>query len=240
MLPMPTRSPELTIQAVLFDLDGTLYHQAPLRWRMLRELAWTTLSRGPLGARRLARILGKFRRQREQMRELPGRSTPLEELQYQVPAKDLGLSAGDVRNEVVEWMYERPLRHLRPHRRLGVGRFIEQAKAAGLGLGVFSDYPVDKKLDALGLSGAFDVQLDATDPGIDAFKPEPKGFLVCAERLGVDPARVLYVGDRPEVDGEGARRAGMPVIILSDEPLDDGFQYAASMEEVWRVVREDL
>lgn len=235
---MRTGSSAAPIQAVLFDLDGTLYHQAPLRWRMLRELALTPLTRGPLGARRLARILGRFRKERELMREVPGRTTPLAQLQYQVPAQDLGVSAGDVEREVVEWMYERPLRHLRPHRRAGVGRFMEQAQQAGLGLGCFSDYPVDLKLEALGLSGSFDVQMDATQPDIDCFKPEPKGFLVCAERLGVDPQRVLYVGDRPEVDGEGARRAGMPVIILSDAPLDDGFQYATSMKEVWRVVRE--
>ena len=204
---------------------------------MLGELMWTPLSKGPGRARGLARMLGSFRKQRELLREVETGGKPLAELQYRVPAEQLGVDPAELREAVEEWMYERPLKHLRPHLRRGTVEFLERARRSGMRLGVFSDYPVQAKLRALGIDQYFDCMLDATDPAVNAFKPDPKGFLVCAERLGVAPEHVLYVGDRPEVDGEGARRAGMASVVLSDEPMDDGHRYANGFEEVWSVLR---
>ena len=85
---------------------------------------------------------------------------------------------------------------------------------AGIRLGVFSDYPVEAKLDALELGGSFAVKACASDRGIMALKPDPKGMLVACSRLGAKPTQTLYVGDRIEVDGEAAIRAGMPCAIV--------------------------
>ena len=237
---MVTRIPDRPLRAILFDLDGTLYEQPPLRWRMLRELAWTPLTHGPRAAHRLASILKSFRRQREGLREIEAADTPLVHLQYQVVADELGVDVNEVLRVVEDWMFSRPLRHLRAHRRAGLGAFLREARQRALGLGVFSDYPVERKLEALGLQETFDCQVDATDPSVDAFKPDPRGFLVCAERLNVEPEEVLYVGDRADVDAEGARRAGMRSVVLNATPCDDGNQYAAGFREVWRVVEACL
>jgi HAD superfamily hydrolase (TIGR01549 family) len=40
-------------------------------------------------------------------------------------------------------------------------------------------------------------------------KPDPEGFLMAAERLGTHQCECLVLGDRPDADGEAARRAGM-------------------------------
>ena len=40
-------------------------------------------------------------------------------------------------------------------------------------------------------------------------KPDAAIFLAACERLGAEPARVLHVGDHPEQDALGARRAGL-------------------------------
>jgi putative hydrolase of the HAD superfamily len=40
-------------------------------------------------------------------------------------------------------------------------------------------------------------------------KPDPGIFLEAARRLDVAPSEVLHVGDRWELDVEGARRAGL-------------------------------
>jgi FMN phosphatase YigB (HAD superfamily) len=80
---------------------------------------------------------------------------------------------------------------------------------------VFSDYDPDRKLDALGVRDLFDVTLAATDPEVNRFKPHPRGFLVGAARLGVEPSEVLYVGDRADVDGAGAAAAGMSSVIIT-------------------------
>lgn len=229
--------PQVPIRALLFDLDGTLYSQAPLRTRMLLELAAAPFLRGPRGARRLARILGTFRSEREKMRGPVKAGVQLERRQYEVVAERLAVPADEVAREVGEWMLERPLKHLQAHRRPGIVSFLRKAQDAGLALGVFSDYPVQAKLKALGLDGFFPVQRDATDLEINAFKPDPKGFLFCAAELGVEANEVLYVGDRADVDGEGARRAGMKVVLVDEAHCDDGHRYAGGYEEVWRVVR---
>jgi len=85
----------------------------------------------------------------------------------------------------------------------------------GLHIGVFSDYPAQEKLQTLGLDKQVKLTLCATDREINAFKPHPRGFLRACEYWGLRPEEVLYVGDRPEIDAEGAAAAGMPCAILS-------------------------
>ncbi|MDR0514040.1 MAG: HAD-IA family hydrolase [Coriobacteriaceae bacterium] len=45
-------------------------------------------------------------------------------------------------------------------------------------------------------------------------KPDPIIFEIALERMGIAPEEALHVGDRPDVDGIGAQKAGiMPIII---------------------------
>lgn len=48
-----------------------------------------------------------------------------------------------------------------------------------------------------------------------SYKPRGPIFRQAAERFGLDPADVLYVGDSPVADVLGARSAGMPVAWLN-------------------------
>jgi len=217
MMPKPPRTPK----AVLFDLDGTLYDQRPMRRAMLMELARAPL-RGPLRALRTARHLRTFRHAREELRELCDTADSLDAVQYEVPAERLGESAADVRATVEEWMFARPLRHLPRCAWPSLRGTLESLRGRGLALGVFSDYPPAAKLDALGIGDLFDVAIAATDRSVNAFKPHPRGFLVGAERLGHDPRDVLYVGDRVDVDALGAAAAGMQCVILRVPDAVDG------------------
>jgi len=54
----------------------------------------------------------------------------------------------------------------------------------------------------------FRLVLSSCDLGVA--KPEPAIFLEATERLGVPAGRMLHVGDRWELDVEGARSAGCP------------------------------
>ena len=186
MLPAPVAS---LIRAVLLDLDGTLYHQAPLRWRMLLELGLSPLTSGPRAAARTLRHLRTFRHVREELRELGCPAEPLEELQYSETAKRLGDEAQAVRETVLEWMHRRPLRHLPPHRRADLPAFLDAQRERGLELGVFSDYPAPDKLEALGIADRFSLTLCATDPAINAFKPHPRGFERACELWNLSPSR---------------------------------------------------
>ena len=51
-------------------------------------------------------------------------------------------------------------------------------------------------------------------PELVAGKPDEPLYLLCAERLGVDPARILAIGDRLETDIEGATAAGMDSLLV--------------------------
>ena len=207
-------SPRRNTRAVLFDLDGTLYRAAPMRRRMLRELALAPLRVGPGRARRILRHLRVFRSVREELRDLGRPGEPLEELQYRVPAERMGEDPGALRVTVEDWMLRRPLRHLGRCARRGLGGVLAELARRDLRLGVFSDYPVEEKLEALGVRPAFDLRLCALDREVNAFKPHPRGFLVACERWGVEPGDVLYVGDRADVDERGAREAGMPCLVV--------------------------
>jgi len=53
-------------------------------------------------------------------------------------------------------------------------------------------------------------------------KPHPQAFHAAADAVGVDPARVAFVGDRPFEDVHGAQQAGMRAVFVphSDLPPD--------------------
>jgi HAD superfamily hydrolase (TIGR01450 family) len=52
------------------------------------------------------------------------------------------------------------------------------------------------------------------EPDVFVGKPEPGQFLAAARRAGVEPARVLVVGDRLDTDIEGAHNAGMDSLLV--------------------------
>jgi len=51
-------------------------------------------------------------------------------------------------------------------------------------------------------------------PDLVAGKPSPPLYLLCAQRLDLDPKRVLAVGDRLDTDIEGAVAAGMDSLLV--------------------------
>jgi len=203
-----------SIRALLFDVDGTLYELAPLRraltWRLpMRELV---LSGRPLRGVRRIRALQQYRRVLEELRlEEPG-AGPKRHLE--LAAQRSGLSVGELDALVQQWMLAYPLRFLLAARREGLVPFLEAMREKGIPCAAYSDYPAEEKLRALGIAEHFAFCLDSSDPRIGSYKPDPRGQLLACELFGLPPERVLYVGDREEVDGAAAEAAGMPAAIL--------------------------
>ena len=203
------------IRAVLFDVDGTLYHQAPLRALMAAELATAPwVGHAPWNVPRLWRMLSAFRHVREELRALGRPEEPLARLQYTSAAERAHVPVRDMEAGVEEWIYQRPLKYLRRVVRSDMAEVLAGLNARGLRVGAFSDYPVADKLDAMGLRRSIVLELDATAESINAFKPHPRGLEVACERWGLAPEHVLYVGDRADVDALGAAQAGMPCAIV--------------------------
>jgi putative hydrolase of the HAD superfamily len=68
-------------------------------------------------------------------------------------------------------------------------------------------------LAAIGLARFFEQSLAARDAGM--LKPDPRIFAMLLERAGIAPRHVVHVGDDPDADVEGARRAGVAAVWLN-------------------------
>jgi FMN phosphatase YigB (HAD superfamily) len=201
------------VSAVVFDLDGTLYRQKPVQRAMLAKLVWSTLSDPVQGMERI-QILWAYRRAQELLRHHPHSAAGVAAAQVRITAERCGVGTRQVSAVVEEWMQQKPLALLVPAMRPGTVEIFSRLQSAGVRLGLLSDYPAEAKLRAMGIAGWFDVVACAQEKEINRFKPDPRGLEVVLERLGVDAGQALYVGDRDEVDGEAARRAGVDVVIL--------------------------
>lgn len=198
-------------RALILDVDGTLYAQPPVRLAMAWRLARAT-ARSPREGVRSWRVLSAYRSAQEALRGQASHSAGDDQLR--VAATRCGVDATDVRACVERWMHVEPGDLLLRHRRPGLVELLRAARDAGVAIGVFSDYPAERKLAAMGLDGLIDVVRSAHDPAIGRFKPAPDGLLAVARALGVAPAECVYVGDRFEVDGVAAQAAGMPAFIV--------------------------
>jgi len=100
---------------------------------------------------------------------------------------------------------------------------LDAFRAAGLKLGLLSDFPPETKLENLGLADLWDAALCSEHVG--RLKPDPAPFLELSRRLNTVPERILYVGNSIPYDVIGAKGAGMKAALISrkgkKEPLAD-------------------
>lgn len=61
-------------------------------------------------------------------------------------------------------------------------------------------------------AGLFDAEVFSSRIGIS--KPDPRIYLACCERLGVEPSEAVFVGDGANDELDGARRVGMQAILI--------------------------
>lgn len=201
------------IKGILFDVDGTLYHQAPLRAIMIFLLFLMNIT-SPKELIKKIRVIYKYRKAQEILRSSDQGLKDCSKRQIDLAAKITGESSADISKIITEWFINRPLPYLRFCRRKGVDSFVDLLHKKGFKLGVFSDYPAEEKLNAMGIKKYFSTIVSGSDTEVTGFKPNTNGFTISAGRMGLDPSEVLYIGDRAGVDGAGATEAGMPVVIL--------------------------
>ena len=69
------------------------------------------------------------------------------------------------------------------------------------------------EIERVGLENFFEFSVNAREVGKP--KPHPEIYLRACERLQLSPQQVLHVGDHPEHDMEGAARAGLHTVWLN-------------------------
>ena len=221
-------------QAFIFDVDGTLYNQGQLRKRMLFELLCHLAKKHRFI--RDINVLYTFRKKREILSRGHGDIGCLEDRQYAAVADELGMGIEEVRHVVNEWIFEKPLNYLAACIYPGVRDLFSILLKEKIKIGIFSDYPCRAKLKALDLYA--DVMVCSTEKKVDRFKPDPKGLLLIADELEVPVMNCFFIGDREDKDGECARRAGMPYLILSRRHVSPSDWYRKVTMQIDRRKRE--
>ena len=221
------------VKAVIFDVDGTLYEQKKLRRRVLFDLLTYYIVR-PWRLSEL-RILQSFRAEREHR---AGTLSPdLEAEQYTWTATQ-NTTPGKIRRVVEHWMLHHPNQYLARAMYPGTAFLFAALRGRGIRIGIYSDYPAAAKVAALGLEA--DIIVNSTDAAVSALKPAPHGLFYIANELGLSPRQCLFIGDRQELDGLCAERAGMPCLILPSPALKDFTFYAELARHLSTVLKQKI
>jgi phosphoglycolate phosphatase/putative hydrolase of the HAD superfamily len=222
------------LRCILLDVDGTLYDQRRLRRAMFRRLLRFAVRR-PYELPTVVRALHAYRACQDELRgsDALEPAVPIATVQLQRAARRAGLQEDRVREIAERWMEREPLPLLAACVRSGLGAFLQRASRAGVPVGVVSDYPAAAKLETLGVASLVRVVVCAQDAEVGRFKPDPRGLLLAARRLGVAPAAVLYVGDRPEVDAAAATAAGMRCAIIGPQSRARPNGATARVDPAW-------
>ena len=112
-------------------------------------------------------------------------------------------------------------------------RTLSSLRESGLKLGLITNGSVrmqSRKLECLALVPMFDTILISDAEGIS--KPDRQIFHRALERLKTLPARAAFVGDHPDTDVAGARAAGMQVVWRRDPTVSRRVEADAVIEEL--------
>ena len=203
----------MTVRLVVFDVDGTMYHQPRLRRRMLVEVL-LYLIRHPLRLSELMTVR-EYRRVHEHFG-----SRVCEDLKGALiaeVARNLARDPDRVRGSVEEWLFSRPLRHLQGRCLPEVRASIEELRRRDIGVTVLSDHFPVAKLKALGLE--FDDAYYATRDDLNCLKPNPTLLLKILSDHQVEPANCVVVGDREDRDGALARAVGSGFVLYPNQAI---------------------
>lgn len=206
----------MPIRAVGFDIDGTLYPAGALYLRMLPRVVRTL---------RLFLAFSETRRRlRADARSSPYRDAPpasvdeFHRYQAGITASILGTAPELAERDIERYFYAESAERFSTIRMFpGVESCLDALAAAGLGLGVLSDFPCERKLDLLGLTDRFSVAITSESVGL--VKPDRRPFDLLARRMSVRNEELLYVGNSEAYDVAGARSAGMKTAFISRSTL---------------------
>jgi len=201
ILSSPAGTVKAKFSAVAFDLDGTLYPDFSLFFRIAPFLVKNY---------RLLRAMGKTR---AWLRKSGAYEGNFYELQARLMGEILGEEAEKVREKTNRLIYRawEPLFtdiKLFPHLRETLDAF----RAAGIRMGILSDFPPEAKLKNMKLTEYWDVMLCSEESG--RLKPDPLSFLELAGKMGKNPEDILYVGNKLSYDVGGAHAAGMKAALI--------------------------
>lgn len=219
------------MQAVVFDLDDTLYAYGPSH-RAGIEAASDVLA-APLGLAPAAVEAAYEEARAAAFRRLgPIASAHSRALALKWTIEGVRGRAGPALAVTATRAYwQAALDALRPVD--GCRELLARLGRAGLRLAVLTDLTVDvqlEKLVRLGLEDCFDAVVTSEEAGRD--KPDAAPFRLVLERLGTPADRTVMIGNDPVHDVAGAAAAGLPAVLVGPPPaapLPPGARHALSL-----------
>src|SRR5574344_2097996 len=188
------------IKAVAFDIDGTLYPDRRLYTRIagyfLKHLFFFLKYNKVRHALHQTAPLGDFF-----------------EYQARLLAKEMFITPERAKDEIESICYEglKPyFVKVKPYPQ--VYETIYALKSAGMKIAILSDFPPEQKGRLWGVRSLCDVCLGSEEVG--ALKPSVYAFGTLAQKLGLKPEEILYVGNSIKYDIRGANNAGMKSAYL--------------------------
>ncbi len=183
------------IEAVAFDIDGTLY----ANWRLYILMV-------PYFIKNLSFFI-----QYNKVRKVLHRTAPLAdfyEYQARLLAENLGVTPAEAKQKIQNIVYDglKPFfKKVKPFSHLA--ETFQAFRDAGYKIGILSDFPPEQKGDIWQLAPLCDVILGSEQVG--ALKPSKYAFALLAKELDVKPEKILYVGNSVMADINGAHACGM-------------------------------
>ena len=183
------------IEAVGFDIDGTLYRQWRLHLRMFFHFLRYNL---------FFLQYGLVRNEMHCMDRLENFS----EIQAERLARRIHCSAEESKLRLQKIVYDGLSGYFKT---IPCCKYVPETFRAfydaGLKIALLSDFPPEQKGELWGLKKYCTVVLGTEDIG--ALKPSAYPFTVMAEKLGVAPEHILYIGNSVKYDVLGSKKAGM-------------------------------
>lgn len=215
----------LSKQAVLFDLDGTLRHNAPSQietfFAFARDLGLEA-TRDQMRA--ITRWIHAYWADSEELKkDRSQRGDDWEKLWPAFATRQLSILGvpPDKAVRMAETIQRRMIDEYRPMHVIPeeVPALLEELAAAGCRLAVVSNrrHPISDVITEMGLANHFDLTLAAGEVGW--WKPDHRLLAYAADQLGVPANECLYVGDNYFADVPAAVGAGMQAILLDPEDL---------------------
>ncbi|MBB5910787.1 HAD family hydrolase [Actinoalloteichus hymeniacidonis] len=211
----------MAIRGVLFDFSGTLFRlePGPAWFRGLGDGAGSPLSEDAEAKLivRLTAPAGEEAGLPPELRDAWNRrdlDASLHQTVYQAIIREAGID-----EKLAEPLYRRLIdpAYWRPYP--DTASALRGLRAGGIRTAVVSNIVWDVRSALASIDAAELVDEYALSYVEGAMKPDLKLFQIACERLGVEPAETLMVGDSPEADGAAAE-LGCTVAIVPPLPTD--------------------
>lgn len=195
------------MKGIIFDLDGTLYMQKPVRLWMFVGLAkyyclhfwkWREL---------YGIYIFRSIREKDAYKDFSV------EQQIEYTSKRVKMNQFDLYEKIQYWMFRYPLFLIDRFKNVDLLQYLRSEQNKGKKIIIYSDYPVEDKLNCLKIEP--DAIFYPGINGINSLKPSATAMQNILNRIEMKPEELLFIGDRKDKDGESARLAGIPFVLVN-------------------------